>query len=454
MELFLSLSETAPEQLYLYGAGVLLFFSWLFLLLSFRRRQHDKLIFTLQKEQLKNECLNLDMLADRLRHERTSLQKENKELCARVAGLEIVRLEAEKQERKLHKFIEENRHDLTREFRNMANRLFVEQNDIISKQHQSGLKSMLQPVRQQISEFKQKVEDVYDRESRDRVSISKEIEHLKNLNIQISEDAVNLTNALKGRNKIQGIWGEMVLEKLLEESGLRPGIEFLSQPSYQNKNGSLHRPDIVINLPEDRVLIIDSKVSLKNYEKACSAGTEKEQEHYLKLHLDSLKSHISSLGGKKYHLLEDIRSPDFVLLFLPIEGAFQACLTKDPKLTSRAIGKKVVLTSPSTLLVILRTINHLWRQNEQSRNSLAIAKQAGSLYDKFIGFLEAFEEVGYRLDQSLTSWNTAKKRLATGQGNILSRAEHLKTLGVQTEKSIPESVSVLPENQPAKTKTH
>ena len=323
------------------------------------------------------------------------------------------------------------------DFGNLSRKVLAEQGRVLRVQHTDGLETLLLPVRDQLDGFKKKVEDVYDRETRDRVSLIKEIEHLKNLNERISRDAVNLTQALQGTNKLQGQWGEMVLERLLEESGLRSGREFETQVSIRDEQGKLKQPDVIIHLPGKRDVIIDAKVSLNSYLEACRTGDADKQELHLKSHLASLQKHISGLSSKQYQQLPGLTTVDFVLLFIPVEGAFQAAVTGKPDLLSQAMRRRVVIAGPSTLLAILRTIHHMWRLDEQGRNGLVIAKEAGNLYDKFVGFVEAFTEVGIRLDQAKQSWQMAEKRLATGKGNLISRAASLKKLGVQPGKELP-----------------
>ena len=231
----------------------------------------------------------------------------------------------------------------------------------------------------------------------------------------------------------------MVLTKLLEASGLRNGQEFAVQVSLKTDEGSTYQPDVLVYLPENRTVVIDAKVSLKAFTDAHAAPDDTQKQQHLTQHLQSIKKHISMLAAKKYHQLTDSGSLDFVLLFIPIEGAFQVAVTLDPEILTSAMHRKVILASPSTLLAILKTIHHLWRIDEQNRNSLLIAKQAGNLYDKFVGFTEAFEEVGLRLNQTQQAWHTAKNRLSSGQGNLIAKAEALKHLGVQTNKNLPNS---------------
>lgn len=418
--------------------------SWLITLLKLGREKRHILLQSFRlKQQLKDQEYQHETI-QRLRSERTALLVENKELCAQVASLQTSLTEAGKQADNFQMLLNSTQEQMNQKFQLMAEKIFTEKNQALTIQSSSGLETILKPVREQIADFKKKIEDVYDRESRDRISLSKEIEHLKTLNERISDDAVNLTNALKGRNKLQGFWGEMILEKLLEDSGLRAGHEYIVQKGLKDEHGKEFRPDVIIQLPGERHIIVDSKVSIIAFERACKTDDPTQREQLLNHHLDSIKKHTQDLSGKNYHRLNGIKSPDFVLLFMPVESAFQAALATDPTLTTWMGRKKVVLASPSTLLAILRTINHIWRQDEQSRNGLLIAQQAGSLYDKVIGFLEVFEEIGLRLDQSYKSWKTAKNRLMSGRGNIISKAEALKKLGVQTEKTIPKNLSTCP----------
>jgi DNA recombination protein RmuC len=396
------------------------------LLLSLRLEQLGKNNHVLEKEagQLHSDTV-------RLQQRLHQLERENINLEARLR--EVTTLSRERQQ-----LLSQTSRQVEEKFQHLSRKVLAEQGRILQEQQAGGLENLLLPVREQMNGFKNTIENLYDRESRDRISLIKEIEHLKNLNERISKDALNLTRALQGKNKLQGQWGEMVLERLLEESGLREGQEFETQVSSRDDRGRLKQPDVIVHLPGKREVIIDAKVSLNSYLEACRAENTKEQEHHLKEHLNSVNKHIKNLSGKKYQQLSGLPTLDFVLLFIPVEGAFQAALSKQPDLITRAMHRQVVLTSPSTLLAILRTIHHMWRLEEQNRNGLAIAKEAGNLYDKFVGFVEAFTDVGSRLEQARQSWQTAEKRLATGRGNLISRAAELKKLGVQPGRELPD----------------
>jgi len=402
------------------------------------RLQRKNLLLSLRLEQVGKNNHALEEEARQLRRDtalmqdrRHQLERENINLEARLR--EVTTLARERQE-----LLSQTSRQVEEHFQNLSRKVLAEQGRMLREQHAGGLENLLLPVRDQLNGFKNTIENLYDRESRDRISLVKEIEHLKNLNERISKDALNLTRALQGKNKLQGQWGEMVLERLLEESGLREGQEFETQVSSRDDRGRLKQPDVIVHLPGKREVIIDAKVSLNSYLEACRSENTKEQEHHLKDHLNSLHKHIKNLSGKEYQQLPGLLTLDFVLLFIPVEGAFQAALSKQPDLITRAMRRQVVVTSPSTLLAILRTIHHMWRLEAQSRNGLAIAKEAGNLYDKFVGFVEAFSEVGTRLEQARHSWQTAEKRLATGRGNLISRAAELKKLGVQPGRDLPD----------------
>jgi DNA recombination protein RmuC len=417
-----------------------LFLALLVSLSALRRERNNGILLGVRAEMHTGETATLTQTCDRLRAERHQLHEENRALTAELAVLQAMLEEKNNQVAARNELLESTRADMEKNFQILAERIFTEKGATLTRSHQEELARLLQPVREQLGDFKKKVEDVYDLETRDRVSLGKEIEHLKTLNQRISEDALNLTNALKGQSKVQGLWGEMILEHLLENSGLKAGHEFEVQVSLKDKNGQPRMPDVLVRLPRGREVIIDAKVSLKAYERMCRTDDRDEERRCTQQHIDSIRQHIRGLAAKQYHLLEGINSLDFIVLFVPTEGAFQTAVTTDPELLTTAMQKKIILASPSTLMAILRIIHHLWRQEDQTRNSLAIAKQAGNLYDKFIGFLESFEEIGVRLHQTRSAWEVARNRLVAGKGNLVSRAEGLKELGVQSNKTLPASI--------------
>uniref|UniRef100_UPI0040565AF5 DNA recombination protein RmuC n=1 Tax=Candidatus Electrothrix sp. TaxID=2170559 RepID=UPI0040565AF5 len=406
------------------------------LLVIYNRLRRENLLLSLQLEQTSKDARCFAQEAEDLRQERDTLRQQKEEVERDNIGLEAFLHETRAIAGERQQFLAQSKQQLEEDFYNLSRKVMAEQGRILQEQHAGGLETLLSPVQNQLDTFRQKVEDVYERESRDRFSLIKEVEHLKRLNERISREAVDLTKALQGTNKLQGQWGEMVLERLLEESGLRPGSEFATQVSHRDEQGRLKQPDVIVYLPEKRVVIIDAKVSLNSYVEANRADNEEERDQHLNRHINSIQQHVKGLSKKQYHQLPELTTLDFVLLFIPVEGAFQAAVSSKPELLTQALRQRVMLASPSTLLAILRTIHHIWQMDEQNRNSMIIAQEAGRLYDKFVGFTEAFSEVGTRLDQARQSWQLAEKRLSTGKGNLIDRAEALRQLGVQPSKDL------------------
>ncbi len=369
-----------------------------------------------------------------------SLHTEKSEARATIAGLETRLVEERKRAEEKLVLLVEARDQLKIQFQNLAQEIFEEKGKKFTEQNRTNIDGVLKPVREQLAEFKKRIEDVYEKESRDRVSLFHEIGALKALNQRISEDAINLTNALKGQSKTQGIWGEVILERILEESGLRKGREYESQGSFAGEQGRQARPDVVVHLPDDKDVVIDSKVSLVAYERFSSAGNEEERQQHLKAHVASIRAHVKGLSDKNYGDLAGVRSLDFVLMFLPIEGAFMAAIDSDAALFNEAFSKNILLVSPTTLLATLRTIQNIWRYEYQNRNAVEIAGKAASLYDKFVGFVESLEEIGHRIGQARDAYDTARNRLVSGRGNLVRQVQDLELLGVKARKSLPESL--------------
>ena len=418
-----------------FGFGVLLLVLPLLILLG--RCQRRRLILGLRLEQKEKEFALLGEELDRLRQERNQLARECREIDIENASLQTACNVMRQQVEERATLLAQTRRQIEQDFRLLTGEILNEKEQTLNRRHESTLNALLRPFHDQLTEFKRRVEDVHDREARDRVSMLREIHHLKELNQQVSTEAANLAEALRGKSKLQGLWGEMLLSRLLESSGLRNGREFAVQVHLKGEDGAAYQPDALVYLPENRTVIIDAKVSLKAFANAHQAKDEAGRTTCIRQHLDSIRKHVASLSGKQYQRLTGFGSLDFVLLFIPIEGAFQLAVEQDPELLVHAMSRKVILASPSTLLAILRTIHHLWRMDEQNRNGLAIAKQAGNLYDKLVGFAEAFEEIGLRFNQAQQAWHTARNRLVTGQGNIIARTEALKELGVQPAKDLP-----------------
>ena len=342
--------------------------------------------------------------------------------------------------------IEEIQQRFVKEFENLANRIFDEKSNKFTTQNRDNIDQILKPLNEKIKEFEKKVEETYDKESKQRFSLEVEIKKLYEANLQITKDATNLTNALKGQSKTQGNWGEFILESILEKSGLVKGREYIVQESYTGEDRKRFQPDIIINLPEHKSLVIDSKVSLVAYERYSSAEGETERVNALREHIASLKNHIKGLSGKNYQNLYQIQSLDFVLMFMPIESAFSLAVQYEPGLFNEAFEKNIVIVSPSTLLATLRTIASIWRQEKQNKNALEIARQSGALYDKFVGFIDDLKNVGNKIDIAKDSYDNAFKKLHEGSGNLISRVEKIKSLGAETTKSLPQALLDRTEN--------
>ena len=335
--------------------------------------------------------------------------------------------------------LEKLQEKFTKEFENLANKIFEEKTNKFSEQSKANLSEILNPLREKISEFQNKVEET-NKESIDRnAALRQQLLTLKDMNQQMSQDAQNLVKALKGDTKIQGDWGELQLEKILERSGLRKGEEYSVQESFTTDDGR-KRPDVIINLPEEKKIIVDSKVSLVEYERFVSSVTEDEKSIHLKAFINSVKKHVKDLSEKKYQNLFDESSLDFVLMFIPIEPAFLLAIQFGENLYVDAYDKNIVIVSPSTLLATLRTIANIWKQEHQNRNVLEIAKQSGALYDKFVGFVDDLVNVGNRIDQAKGGYVDAMKKLSEGSGNLVNRAEKIKKLGAKTSKSLPQAI--------------
>mgnify|MGYP005685615585 FL=1 len=338
------------------------------------------------------------------------------------------------------KMLQDAKELLSKEFENLANRIFEDKQAKFSTQSKEAIEVSLGPLRRDIGDFRKQVESVYDKENADRNKLVGQISELQKQTLQISADAVSLANALRGDNKAQGNWGEFVLEKLLEDSGLTKGREYDTQVALKDDEGKRRNPDVIIHLPEGRDIVIDAKVSLVDYERYFHAEDEDTRKLCLSQHLASLTAHIRSLSGKDYENLTGVNSLDFVLIFIPIESAFMLALDQAPDMMRDAYDRGIILVSPSTLMVTLRTIKNLWRYADQNLNAQVIADKAGGLYDQFVLYIEAIEDVGRHLDKSQEAWGTAHKRLVSGRGNLVRRSEELKKLGAKTKKAMPDNL--------------
>jgi DNA recombination protein RmuC len=326
------------------------------------------------------------------------------------------------------------------EFENLANKILDEKSRKFTEQNRENLDSILNPLKEKISEFEKKVNEVYVSETKERAALAEQLKSLHELNKQMTEEANNLTRALKGDTKTQGAWGEFILESILEKSGLEKGREYLFQETFKNEEGSNRRPDVIINLPEGKNIIIDSKVSLKSYELYISSDDENYRRKCLNEHVASVRRHLKGLDLKDYHNLYSLQSLDFVLMFIPVEPAFALAVQNDQTLFYDAFEKNIVIVSPSTLLATLRTIASIWKQENQNRNAMDIARKSGELYDKLAAFVEDLIKVGQRIDDAKKSYEEAMNKLSEGRGNIISRAENLKQIGAKTTKTIDQRI--------------
>ena len=353
--------------------------------------------------------------SDAERVEKTTLNQElNKKLETQMAEQE-----------KLTKQMQEK-------FENLANKILDQKSAKFTESNKENIKSLLEPLDKDIRNFRKKVEDIHEKDLSQQASLKEFLGHLQLAQAQLSEDARNLTTALKGDSKKQGDWGEFILERTLEASGLIKGLEFSMQESFDRQ-----RPDAIIRLPEDRAIVVDAKVSLTAYERSIGTNEEDLKKQALKEHLQSLKKHVDELSDKDYSAIEEINSPDFVLLFIPIEPAFGAALTQDPDLYQYAFERKIVLVTSSTLMATIKTVANLWKLEKQNKHAHDIARRAGLLYDKFVGFLSSIEDIGKALGKASDAHDKAVSQLSTGPGNLIGQVEKLKAMGIRTKKDLP-----------------
>lgn len=379
--------------------------------------------------------------ADEWKDELQKKREENIHLVGRLekAKTEYLNLQEKLQTQKAE--LEEIQKKFTTEFENIASKILKKNSEEFTLANQKNIGEVLTPLKEKILLFEKKVEDTYQKGLKDQTDLKAELKKLYDLNNRISEEASNLTKALKGDVKKQGNWGEVVLERILERSGLNEGDQgYQKQFSDTSDDGKRIQPDVVINLPDNKHIIIDSKVSLIAYERAVNAVADEDRNRHVKEHLFSLKAHIKGLSEKHYQTAKTLNSPDFVLLFIPIEASFSLAIQEDQELFSYAWDQKVVIVSPSTLLATLRTIASIWQQENQTRNALEIARQSGALYDKFVNFIGDLESIGKGIDSTRKSFDQAMNKLHTGSGNLVGRVEKLKKLGAKATRELPQSL--------------
>lgn len=371
----------------------------------------------------------LSELAEKRGQEIVGLQTLNQNL--------VEKLEIQKKE------VEDLQKRLTTEFENIASKILKERAEEFSVSNHKNLSQILSPLQEKILTFEKKVEEAYDKELRDKISLKEEVKRLYELNTKVSEEANNLTKALKGEVKRQGNWGEVILERVLERSGLTRGVEYEREAVVSGSDDQRQRPDVIVHLPDDKHIVIDSKVSLVAYERYSSAETPEQQAAFLKEHIRSLYNHVKYLSEKNYQNAFGLNAPDFVLLFLPIEASFSVAVQQDTELYTYAWERKIVIVSPTTLLATLRTISSIWKQENQTRNAQEIARLSKALYDKFLGFTEDMNKIKQNLDRASGAYDDALKKMKDGKGNILRTAEKIKDLGgIETQKSLPADFEV------------
>jgi len=383
-----------------------------------------------QGDELKQDLLAKDARLDALNDEISGYKSS-------IAGLETRLSEERKASVEKLALLEEAKDKLGNEFKVLANQIFEEKGRVFSERNRNSLDEVLKPMREQLGEFRKRVDEVHLNDSRDRASLKEHLSHLEKLNRQMSEDAIGLTQALRGDSKAQGKWGEMILERILETSGLREGHEFLREDSTTLEDGRRQRPDVIVRMPGDKHIIIDSKVSLTDYERALSISDPAEHQKAVKAHVASLKQHIRGLSEKRYDQLPNIHSPDYVLMFVPIEGAYMMAIEADQGIFEAAFDKRVAVVTPSTLYATLKLIEQLWRYERQSENVVKLIDRASLLHDKMVSFVESFEDIGKRLSQANDSYDTALGRIKTGPGNVISQISTLGNLAGKTKKELP-----------------
>ena len=409
--------------------------------IDYLHQQAQDLRVDLAREQQKQGHLEqVQQLVEQRDGELSDIRQQLGDKHSQVAEL-TTRLEEQRQQadEKLQ-LLNDARTTLSQQFKTLAQEIFDEKGRRFSEQSGEQLHQVLNPFREQLHDFKKKVDDVYVNDVRERASLKQEIDSLHQLNLQMNREAVNLTRALKGDKKIQGNWGELVLERVLEQSGLRSGIEYDAQGAFRDADSRLLKPDVIVHLPESKDVVIDSKVSLIAYEHYCNEEVADLQARALKEHVQAVRQHITTLSDKDYTSLKGVRSLDFVLMFMPIEAAFMAAFQADDALFNHAFERRIVVVSPTTLLATLRTIENIWRYERQNQNTQAIAERAGAIYDKLRGFVEDMEKLGVQLATIDSTYAAAMTKLTQGRGNLISQASRFVDLGVKVRKTLPKGV--------------
>ena len=392
------------------------------------------------KEQIQIDKSNFEKQLSETNKEKESIRTEKDSLAIQLSKKEVDFDNLWERNKEQKEEVEKLQEKFTKEFENLANKILEEKSNKFTEQNKENMKNILSPLQDKIQLFEKKVEDTHKESIDYHAALRQQILGLREMNEQMSKETVNLTKALKGDSKMQGNWGELVLERVLEKSGLEKDREYYVQQSHTNDDGQRVYPDVVINLPDGKKMIVDSKVSLTAYEKYINEEEDIIKNGYLKEHVSSIKRHVEQLGEKNYHDLYQIESPDFVLLFIPIEPAFAIALNEDVTLYNKAFEKNIVIVTPSTLLATLRTIDSMWANQKQQENAFEIARQAGALYDKFEGFVADLIRVGKKIEESKVEYQGAMSKLVEGKGNLITSVEKLKKMGAKAKKSLPDSI--------------
>ena len=392
-----------------------------------------------RENQMTNIIDDLNRQIEKTEIEQNELRNDknriNQELIAK--NIECINLEKINLTREAE--LEKRQEQLRKDFEILATKILDEKSEKFTLQNKENIKQILNPLQDKIQLFEKKVEDTQIRSVKMHSALEEQLKGLKDLNQQMTKEATNLTKALKGDSKMQGNWGELVLERVLEKSGLEKDREYFVQQSFNLPDGTRVLPDVVLYLPDNKKMIIDSKVSLTDYERYVNAE-DHERPHFLKAHINSIRKHVDQLSEKKYEDLYDIQSPDFVLLFIPIEPAFAIAINEDNSIYNKAFEKNIVIVTPATLLATLRTVDTMWNNEKQQRNAIEIARQAGALYDKFEGLVSDLMGVGKKIDAAKTDYSAAMNKLVEGRGNLITSVEKLKKLGAKAKKSLPEII--------------
>jgi DNA recombination protein RmuC len=396
--------------------------------------------FDQQKTQFLNDKSTLVKQLEIVITEKETIRNEKDSLAIQLSKKEVDFENLWERNKEQKDEVEKLQEKFTKEFENLANKILDEKSNKFTEQNKDNMKNILSPLQDKIQLFEKKVEDTHKESIDYHAALRQQISGLREMNIQMSKETINLTKALKGDSKMQGNWGELVLERVLEKSGLEKGREYEVQQAFTTEDGNRVFPDVVINLPDGKKMIVDSKVSLTAYEKYINEEDDEIKISYLKEHVNSIKRHVEQLGNKNYQDLYQIESPDFVLLFIPIEPAFAMALNEDTTLYNKAFEKNIVIVTPATLLATLRTIDSMWANQKQQENAFEIARQAGALYDKFEGFVSDLIKIGKKIDESKTEYSGAMNKLVEGKGNLITSVEKLKKMGAKAKKSLPDSI--------------